>query len=209
MGFVFFLGLRLRVSCLRVDRWDGRMDIRSSWNISSWHRHTRNNARISKVPYCICLCFTQCPLTSSVGGARTTQISLAVSSRVRSDRSHLASPLDHTSFVNRMANSEKKKKKESGGRVDSRAYTIFIGRDDTWFQDGSQKKKKSLAYGDVSALTRRPSISFPVCLRAEPLFFFLFCNILWIGWLNITAAAGSHRKCARASSHVVPLRRIG
>lgn len=104
---------------------------------------------------------------------------------------------------------EAKKKIESGGRVDSRAYTIFIGRDDTWFQDGSQKKKKSLAYGDVSALTRRPSISFPVCLRAEPLFFFLFCNILWIGWLNITAAAGSHRKCARASSHVVPLRRIG
>jgi len=111
MGFVFFLGLRLRVSCLRVDRWDGRMDIRSSWNISSWHRHTRNNARISKVPYCICLCFTQCPLTSSVGGARTTQISLAVSSRVRSDRSHLASPLDHTSFVNRIAHSEKQKKK--------------------------------------------------------------------------------------------------
>jgi hypothetical protein len=131
----------------------------------------------------------QSALPGVLGRWRTliTQIKISLEcKRVRSDRSsrsHLASTPDlrgpHTSFVNRIAHTSKKLKK-SGGRMDRRAHTIFsLDTANQWFQDGSQKKKsqtkKNLAYSDVSAQTRRPSISFPSVSERSHSF---FCNSL-------------------------------
>jgi hypothetical protein len=124
-------------------------------------------------------------------------------------RSHLASTPDlHTSFVNRIAHTyieeAPKKKAVVVWIVGHKPYFHWTRRIMVPGRTSKEKtkkrqrqKKKNLACSDVSAQTRRPSISFPVCLRAEPLF---FCKFSGSDGLNVTAAAGSHRMRTRLVS---------
>ena len=176
-----------RLMSQKVDgRVDGKMGICFS---SSWHRHTRYNVRIFKcrtVSVCAALCAPSRP--RSVAHGRTTA---ALASSIRSVTFwpqywtfFVGGP--HTSFVNPIAHTSKK---QSGGLGQIPYFH--------WTRRHMVPRRISKAYGDVSA---QAAIDLLPCLSQSGANNFFFCLvILWIGCLNVTAAAGS----ARASFHVV------